>query len=75
MRAMSISSSTPRMTATPSSGSPNAVSVPESTTRDARGTAAMPLLVMRSVSIMNSCCPTVSSTPAACATKIDATPR
>jgi hypothetical protein len=54
VRAMSISASTPRMIATPSSGKPNVVRVPERITSAARGTAATPLLVIMSVSIMKS---------------------
>jgi hypothetical protein len=54
VRAMSISASTPRMIATPSSGNPNVASVPERITSDARGTAATPLLVIMSVSIIKS---------------------
>jgi len=54
VRAMSISASTPRIIATPSSGKPNVASVPERITSDARGTAATPLLVIIRVSIMKS---------------------
>src|SRR5262249_9112331 len=57
VRAMSISTSTPRMTAIASSGSPNAASVPERITSDARGTPATPLLVSISVKTMRSCWP------------------
>jgi hypothetical protein len=42
------------MIATPSSGSPNVASVPDRMTSDARGTAATPLLVIISVSIIRS---------------------
>jgi len=54
VRAMSISVSTPRMMATPSSGRPNVARVPDSITSDARGTAATPLLVIMSASIIAS---------------------
>ena len=75
VRAISMSSSTPRISTTPSSGRPNVTSVPESTTIEARGTAAMPLLVSISVNIIVSCCPNERFTPAACATKMEATAR
>jgi len=42
------------MIATPSSGRPNVASVPDSITRDARGTAATPLLVIIRASIIAS---------------------
>jgi hypothetical protein len=54
VRAMSISESTPRIIATPSRGNPNVARVPERITSDARGTAATPLLVIMSVSIIKS---------------------
>ena len=50
-------------------------SVPERITSDARGTAATPLLVSISVSIMSSCCDSGMSMPAACATNTDASAR
>jgi len=64
-----------RRMATPSSGRPKLTSVPERMTSDARGTPATPLEVSMSVSIMTSCWPVLSSTPAAWATKMDATAR
>jgi hypothetical protein len=63
------------MIATPSSGSPKVASVPDRITSDARGTAATPLLVIMSVSIMKSWVVKVIGTPAAWATKTDATAR
>ena len=75
VRAMSISSSTPRMSVTPSSGRPYIASVPARMTSEARGTPATPLLVSISVSSIVICCPTVSSTPAAWATKTAASER
>jgi hypothetical protein len=72
---MSMMASTPRIIATPSSGSPNVANVPERITSDARGTAATPLLVIMSVTIMRSCVVNVIGTPAACATNTDAMAR
>jgi len=75
VRAMSIRASTPRMTATPSSGSPNCVSVPARITSDARGTAARPLLVSISVSIMSTWRDNGIAMPAAWATNTEARAR
>ncbi len=72
---MSMSASTPRITATPASGRPNWVSAPERMTSDARGTAATPLLVSISVSIISSCVPIGMSMLAAWATNTDASAR
>src|SRR6266852_5946490 len=69
VRAISISSSTPRMTAIPSSGRPKVASVPARITSDARGTPATPLLVSMSVISISSCVPNDKCTPAAWATK------
>ena len=55
VRAMSISASAPRINATPEIGKPNVTNVPARITNDARGTAATPLLVSISVSIMSNC--------------------
>jgi len=63
------------MMATPSSGRPNVARVPDRITSEARGTAATPLLVIMSVSIINTCPVSVIGCPAACATKIEATAR
>ena len=65
----------PSRMAAPSSGRPNCVSVAVSTTSAARGTPATPLLVSISVSIMTSCWPSVSATPASCATNTLASDR
>ena len=75
VRAMSISASTPRITATPSSGNPNWANAPDRITSDARGTAATPLLVSISVSIMSSWVLSGMLMPAACATNTDANAR
>ena len=75
VRAMSMNASTPRITATPSSGRPKVASAPDRMTSDARGTAATPLLVSISVSMMTSCWPRVRSAPAAWATNSAATDR
>jgi hypothetical protein len=55
VRAMSINSSTPRITAIASSGRSNDANVPAKMTKDARGTPATPLLVNINVSIMMIC--------------------
>ena len=65
----------PSRMAAPSSGRPNCATVAASTTSDARGTPATPLLVSISVSIMKSCCPNVIGTPKSCATKTLASDR
>ena len=75
VRAMSITASTPRIRATPSSGRPNCVSAPERITSDARGTAATPFDVSISVSIISSCVLNGISMFAACATNMLATAR
>src|SRR5262249_48822299 len=75
VRAMSMSSSTPRMTITPSTGRLNEASVPRRMTSDARGTPATPFEVSISVSSITICCVNVSCTFAACATKIEARAR
>src|SRR5580658_4585367 len=75
VRAMSISASAPSSSATPDSGRPNDASVPARITSEARGTAATPLLVSISVSIIRSCWLSAMWTPAACATKSDAIER
>ena len=72
VRAMSISVSTPRITAIPSIGRLKRASVPARITSDARGTPATPLLVSISVSIITSCVPNGMATSAACATNIAA---
>jgi hypothetical protein len=63
------------MIATPSRGRPNVAGVPERITSDACGTAATPLLVIMSVTIIRTCVVSVIGTPAACATKTDAIAR
>src|ERR1035437_11035941 len=75
VRAMSISSSTPRMRMTPSTGRLNEARVPNSMTNDVRGTPATPFEVSMSVNNISICWPRLSSTPAACATKIEASER
>src|SRR5205814_4880143 len=75
VRAISMSASTPSNKATPSTGRLNVASVPARITKDARGTAATPLLVSISVSIIVSCVPKDRWIPAACATNIEASER
>src|SRR5579864_9186011 len=75
VRAMSISASTPSSSATPSTGRLKVARVPARITRDARGTAATPLLVSISVNIMVICVPKERWIPAACATNIEASER
>jgi len=57
VRAMSISVSTPKISSTPSLGNPNDAAVAASTTSEARGTPATPLLVSINVSIIRICVP------------------
>src|SRR5207248_11455889 len=82
VRPMSISSSTPKMTATPIGPSPagtNVLSVANRITSDARGTPATPLEVSINVSIIVICWPNDMCQPivvsAACATNTDAIAR
>ena len=75
VRAMSISSSMPRMARIGHSGSPKEAAVPSRITRVARGTPATPLLVSMSVNTITSCWPKESGMPAAWATKIEARDR
>ena len=75
VRAISINVSTPRINATPSAGRLKLATVAARITSEARGTAATPLLVSISVSIIRICVPSGKWTPAACATKIDANDR
>src|SRR3990172_3513515 len=75
VRAMSMSSSMPRMMKMGQTGSPNDAAVPSNITNEARGTPATPLLVTISVSTMNSCSFQVISMPATCATNTDASER
>src|ERR1039457_2536020 len=75
VRAMSISASTPSRTAAPSMGRWKVVSVPARITSAARGTPATPLLVSMRVSIISSCWPNERVTPAAWATKTEASER
>ena len=76
-----MSSSTPKITATPMGPKPgtNVFKVARRMTSDARGTAATPFEVTMSVSIMTICWPIPMCTPvvasAACATKTDAMAR
>ena len=72
---MSMSASTPRMTATASSGKPNIASAPERITSDALGTAATPFDVSMSVSIMSNWLPILMSMPPAWAANTLATAR
>ena len=57
VRAMSIRVSTPKISNTPSFGNPKEAAVAASTTNEARGTPATPLLVNISVSIIKTCVP------------------
>src|SRR5205823_2697415 len=66
---------TPKITATPSSGSWKVANVPERITSDARGTAATPLLVSINVSTIGICCARLRWMPAACATNTAARER
>jgi len=75
VRPMSRKWSMPMMSSRPASGSPNIGSTAATTTSDARGTPATPLLVSMSVSIINSCCESGIAMPAACAANTDATAR
>ena len=72
---MSIRASIPRMMKTGSAGKLNAESMPSRITSVARGTPATPLLVSMSVKTITSCCSHPRCTPAACATKIEASAR
>ena len=75
VRAISMMASTPRITATASSGRLNIASAPERITSDARGTAATPFDVSISVSIIRICWPSVISMPPAWAANTDAMAR
>ena len=75
VRAMSMSSSTPMMSSTPSSGRSKLTKVPARMTCEARGMPAMPLLVSIKVRSITSCWEIVRWTPAAWATKTEATAR
>ena len=75
VRAMSIRASMPSSTATPSIGRWKVERVPVRITSAARGTPATPLLVSIKVSIISNCWPNDSRTPAACATKTEASER
>ena len=72
---MSISVSTPRMTATPAIGRPKLAKVPARITSEARGTPATPLLLSIRVSIMTIWVPKGMWTLAAWATKRAASDR
>ena len=65
----------PSRMAAPSSGSPNCVSMPVSTTSAPLGTPATPFEASMRVSIIINCWPMVSCTPANCATNTLASDR